>query len=118
MFYQNHITMRKLFYYATFVFSLTLLVSSCNKEDGDGVGPCSVAWATDLQPEWTAVYDAAVAYAQDGSEANCNAYKSAYQDYINALKPYGNCTNLTGQAHANWKQAVEDAEAEVANLCN
>ena len=92
------------------------MVSSCNKND-DGVVPCSTAWATDLQAEWEAVINAGIAYAQDDSEANCNAYKSAYQSWINAMKPYGDCATLTGQDRVAWQQAVSDAEAEIATLC-
>ena len=118
MFNQNHITMRNLTYPFTIIFCLTLMFSSCSK-DGDGdIVPCSTAWATDLQPEFTAVMNAASAYAQDDSQANCNAYKSAYQAWINALKPYGNCATLTGQDRIEWQAAVNEAEAEVADLCN
>ena len=80
--------------------------------------PCSAAWATEVESEYTAVVNAAVAYATDESEANCNALKSAYQDYIDAMKPFGDCATLTGQDRAEWKKAVEDAEAEAATLCN
>ncbi len=61
---------------------------------------CTNAWATDLEGELTAVIGAATAFSTDASDANCNAYKSAYQDYINALKPYGNCATLVCPAWA------------------
>ena len=99
-----------------FIFCFTLLVTSCSK-DGDGIAPCSTAWATDLQSELTAFVTAAGAYSSDPSDANCNAYKNAYQDYIDALKPYGNCATLTGQSRTDWQEAVADAEADVATLC-
>lgn len=109
--------MRKiLFNHLIFIFCLTLLVTSCSK-DGDGGVPCSAAWGTDLQNELSAVVTAGTAFALDNSEANCNAYKSAYQAYINALKPYGNCATLTGQSRTDWQKAVSEAEAEVATLC-
>ena len=98
------------------VFCFTLLVTSCSK-DGDGVVPCSTAWATDLQAEFIAITNAATAYGTDQSDANCNALKSAYQNYINVLKPYGNCATLTGQSRADWQEAINDAEADVATLC-
>jgi hypothetical protein len=98
------------------IFCFTLLAAACSK-DGDGLAPCSAAWATEVNAEWTAVISAATIYAQDETDANYNALKSAYQDYINAMKPFGNCATLTGQDRADWKQAVEEAEAEVATLC-
>jgi hypothetical protein len=99
-----------------FIFCFTLLVTSCSK-DGDGITPCSTAWATDLQSELTAFATAAAAFSADQSDANCNAYKSAYQDYINALKPYGNCATLTGQNRTDWQNSLSEAEADVATLC-
>ncbi len=99
-----------------FIFCFMLLVTSCSK-DGDGVLPCSTAWAADLQNEFTAITNAATAYATDQSDANCNALKNAYQNYINALKPYGNCATLTGQSRTDWQKAVNDAEADVATIC-
>jgi hypothetical protein len=110
--------MRKLSFHFTIFFCLTLIFSSCSKDGDSDVVPCSAAWATDLQPEFTAVMNAASAYAQNESDANCNAFKSAYQDYINALKPYGDCATLSGQNRAEWQAAVAEAEAEVAGLCN
>ena len=109
--------MKKVFsHHLFYIFCFTLLVTSCSK-DGDGIAPCTTAWATDLQGELTAVINAGQAYGLDQSDANCNAYKSAYQDYINALKPYGNCATLTGQNRTDWQEAVAEAEADVATLC-
>ena len=98
------------------IFCFTVLVTGCSK-DGDGVLPCTTAWATDLQNEFTAITDAAANYAMDQSAANCSTLKAAYQKYIDALKPYGNCATLTGQSRTDWKKAVEDAEAEIASIC-
>lgn len=100
-----------------FIFCFALFVTSCSKDGDVGLAPCSGAWATDLQGELTALFNTGAAFGTDPSDANCNAYKSAYQDYINALKPYGNCATLTGQNHTDWKEAVAEAEAEVATLC-
>jgi len=99
------------------LFCLTLFITGCSKDGDGGLAPCSTAWATDLQGELTAVINAGAAFGADPSDANCNAYKAAYQDYINALKPYGNCATLTGQNRTDWQQAVAEAEADVATLC-
>jgi len=100
-----------------FIFCFTLLVTSCSKDGDGGLAPCSAAWATDLQSEVTAFVTAQAAFGADPSDANCNAYKSALQNYINALKPYGNCATLTGQTRTDWQEAVAEAEADVATLC-
>ncbi len=98
------------------IFCISVLATACSKDD-DGVAPCSAAWATEVQSEYQAIISAATIYAQDETAANCNALKTAYQDYINAMKPFGNCATLTGQDRTDWQKAIEDAEAEVATLC-
>lgn len=100
-----------------FIFCFTVLFSSCSKDNDAGVLNCSTAWAADLNNEFTAISNAAANYAMDQSAANCTTLKAAYQKYIDALKPYGNCATLTGQNRADWKKAVEDAEADIASIC-
>jgi len=79
---------------------------------------CSTAWATDLQDELTAVSNAGVAYATDPSTSNCNAYKAAYEAYINALEPYGECAELSGQSRTDWQEALQDARDSLTGLCD
>ena len=98
-----------------FVCIICLLVLfSCKKDDPVA---CSVAWATDLQAELSAVSLATSAYYTEQTEANCNALKAAYQDYIDALKPYGNCATLTGQDRTDWQNTLNEAEADIASMC-
>ena len=101
------------FRYLTLILSLVILFS-CKKDDPVA---CSSAWATDLQNEITAIGTAASIYFEDQSEANCNALKDAYQDYIDALRPYGNCATLTGQDRAAWQQALDEAEENLDTIC-
>ena len=107
-----------------FLFSLVCAVGviGCKDDDDNGSGGptgknCANAWATDLQNELNAISAAVSAYTNDQSTANCNALKAAYLDYVNALKPYGNCATLTGQQRADWEQALQDAEDNVDNIC-
>ena len=101
-----------------FIFCFTLFVTGCKKDNGGGGANCSTLWYADLQPEFDVITSAGTAYSLDPSAENCNALKSAYQDWINALKPYGDCATLTGQDRVEWQKAVDDAEAEVATLCD
>ena len=90
--------------------------SSCGGDD-DGPGGCSVAWATDLQSELTAISNAAAAYSTDQSQANCDALKAAYTTYVNSLRPYGNCAGLTGADRTAWQDAIDDAEDNISTIC-
>lgn len=89
---------------------------SCNDEDDEPA--CSTAWGTELQAELNAVVSASQVYANDPSQANCLTYKAKYEDYIDALRPYGNCSALTGQSRADFNAALEAAEDDVATLCD
>lgn len=97
-----------------FILFGLMVLFSCSKEDPVD---CSNSWATDLQNELTALSTAISVYSMDQSDANCNDLKQAYQDYINALKPYGNCATLTGVNRTEWQNAVNEAEAEIETIC-
>lgn len=102
-------------YHTVFVFIAFLVLSSCSKDDDAG---CSGAWGTELQNEITALSTAIGIYYEDETEANCDDLKDAYQDYINALKPYGNCATLTGANRAAWQDAINEAEADLDTICD
>ena len=89
---------------------------SCKDEEDET--PCSTAWSTELQAEMNAMVNAGNVWANDPSEANCISYKNSYQAYIKALRPYGNCSALTGQARADFEAALDDAEEDIATLCD
>ena len=91
-------------------------VFSCKDEDEEPT--CSTAWGTELQDELNAVIAAGNTWAANQSEANCVAYKTKYQAYIDALRPYGNCNALTGQARVDFEEALNDAEDSIVNLCD
>ena len=65
-----------------------------------------------------AVINAGQLYANDPSDANCLTYKARYEDYLDALRPYGNCSALTGQSRTDFNAALEAAEDDVATLCD
>ena len=106
----NNISILRLVY----VFC-TLALLSCNKDSE--IAHCSVAWATDLQSEITAISTAVALYSADQSAENCTALKAAYQSYVDALKPFGNCATLTGQDRTDWQTAVNEAEASISTIC-
>lgn len=103
---------------AYLLFFLAFIIaglSSC-KNNAESDAPCSVAWTTELSVEINAMSAAAQAYAADQSVANCNAYKQAAQAYLNALRPYGDCTMLAGQQRIAWENSINDAQENVNNM--
>lgn len=108
---------RKIFF---FLFLTVAVLGSwtCNKDndDNNNPDPCTGAWASDLADEANAMISAAQVYASTPTPANCNAYKDAAQDYLDALEPYGNCTTLTGQDRVDWQNAVDNAQQSIDNM--
>lgn len=106
--------MKKLSIHLLVVFFSCVALFSCKKNDPV---VCSTAWAADLQNEITAISTAITVYSMDQSQANCDALKQAYQDYIDALKPYGKCATLTGADRDAWQQSLDEAEANLDTFC-
>ena len=99
-----------------FVILALLVLFSCSKDD-DGITPCSANWAIELSSELTAIGTAFSNYSMDQSEANCNALKNAYQQYIDALRPFGKCSTLSGADRAEWQKAIDEAEEDLDSIC-
>jgi hypothetical protein len=94
---------------------LFLNVGCSSGEDGD-VAACSVQWSIELQDELNALSQAATAQAQNPGPTTCENFRSAAEDYLEALRPYGNCSALTGQNRLEWQNAVEDAEIQIQEI--
>lgn len=108
----------KIFWYFILFLPICFIgFSSCGGDDAPPQTACSTAWGTDLINEFTAISNAADAYSNDLSAANCDALKAAYQAYINALRPYGDCAALTGQDRTDFNTALNQSEASLATIC-
>lgn len=109
--------MRKTITFLTLMFLGFAAFVSCSDDDEvNEPGICGTAWAVAIEDEANDLSLAAQAYATDQSAENCAAYKVALQAYIDAIKPYGDCTTLTGQQRADWEAAVAEAEAGIDDI--
>lgn len=91
---------------------LLLSIGSCRKS---GLRCGSLGFAFALQDEAQNLSNASSAYSQNPTPANCEAYKHAYLDYIDAIRGYEKC--LTTQAErASWQQSLEDSEQNAMNI--
>jgi len=91
----------------------TLGLVSCSD---DGVD-CddSFNFYTELEAEADALTDAAFAYANDPSTSNCEAFREAYQDYLDTAADLEDCADEVGQG-AEFQQALEEAQDALDNL--
>jgi len=82
-------------------------LGSCGKDD-----PEDCSYVTETQDEYDALIAATNAYSADPTNtAKCNAYKNAFQDYLDELQEHDNCV-LAGQ-EAAYQQALNDAQASI-----
>jgi hypothetical protein len=91
-------------------------MGSCKKKSTDP-DRCGTAWSTQLSTQINAVTAAAQAYGTDPSAANCNALKTAYQNYLNALEPFTDCAAWTAQQKDDLQTAIDEAQQQVNTLC-
>lgn len=108
--------MMRTFLFFAVITALTL--SSCKKDKDADPSYCAGAWASEVSTEWSEVIAAATAYGTNPTHETCVAYKEAYQDYIDALKPYLQCTAWTPDQMAQLQDAIDEAEEDIETLCD
>lgn len=93
-----------------FLITLSLLYTGCSKDDDGGspAGCTGAAFNQRFADEINAISTASMAYSQNPSTANCEAFKAAYLDYIDELERYENCAIQFNQG-TEWQQALDDA---------
>ena len=90
---------------------------SCNKEkDSDDPAFCSFDWTVEVGDEYDALITAWNAYSGDMSVENCNAYKEAYLDYIDALEPFLECATWTEAERQDVQDVIDESEAAMNAL--
>lgn len=97
----------------TFLF-LTL---SCSKNDDGPLGlggGCGYVWSVRIADEVLALTSAATAYSQDSTQANCEAYKKAYQDYLDEAEDIKPC--VPADEKDDFQRNIDDARKELDDL--
>ncbi|MEO0734456.1 MAG: hypothetical protein AAFZ52_16585 [Bacteroidota bacterium] len=98
------------------LLACALFTTGCGgDDDGPGGLLCtSEAYANDIQDEAAAFSNAAIAYGQDQSTANCNAYKDAANAYLDAIKRYETCAEIRDRQ--DYRDGIRDAEDAIAAI--
>jgi hypothetical protein len=107
--------MKAKLFFVLLVAALVVYVS-CKKDKDNDPDICATNWGVATQKESTAVANAAMAYITNQSVANCNAYKTALQAHVNALKKFENCASLTGLSKAELKADIDEYQETVNDL--
>lgn len=115
--------MKKLSFLVLLFGLISFSLVSCGDDDDGGGGSIYSgpnyfnAWGDAYFQALMEINNAAQAYAMEPTEENCNAFKAAYQSFINNVKPFQNCTAITGQDRQEFLQQIEEAEEEIDDLC-
>jgi len=93
-----------------------VFLAQCKKDDNK-VDKCTgFNFSAQIEAELNAFSTAATAYGQDPTPANCNAYKAAGLDYVNALEDLKDCAILSGQNEQQYQQSIDDAKASFQSI--
>jgi len=99
------------------IFSLLILSTSCGDDSDTNEAPenCTTAFTQSFEDELLAVTEASQNFSTDPSTTNCEAFKDAYNDYIDALDDWEDCANFYEQV-AQWEQSLEAARDAVNSI--
>ena len=90
-----------------------LSIAACKKKDPlVNNNNCATNYTLVFENELNAVNNAASVYAMDPTVQNCEAYKVAAQEYVDALESWDNCAGITGQ-RVQWQASVDAARVSV-----
>lgn len=106
--------LKTLFYFMAFI-SVGLI--ACGDDDDDGNVDCNSSFSiqAELQDEIDAFTDAAFAYGNNPTPENCEAYKDAAADYLEAAEALQDCANQVGQGQ-EYQQALQAAQDSVDSI--
>ena len=101
---------------ALLFLSATISLVACNKDD-DNADPCGVNWNinNEIADELELVIATSQEYSQNPTTVNCESYKAAYLDYLDALRALENCARLSGQLQS-FSDAIDEAESALDNI--
>ena len=85
----------------------------CNDDDDNDPQPCN--YATELAEELDAVTAAAQAFGANPTTENCEAFRQAYQNYLDEAEQYAECAALAGD-QAEYQQAIDQAQQALDGL--
>lgn len=100
----------------TICFTIFLGLGSCSKNSPLSPNCLSGSWIKNLEKELSAWSAASQLYGDDPTKANCENYKKAGVDYINALSKIKNC--VPGGSKSDFDEEQAEAKKELnAIIC-
>lgn len=119
---KNQFEWMKKFPVLIFAFFVIMGLTTCENDEPEPDDIldeyCSTPLEVLLKEESNNVANALTAYLNDFTVTNCNAYKAAYNEYLDSLYFYQErCAFvITDLARARMEDAIQDAESEINGL--
>ncbi len=98
-----------------FFFSISILSFTSCGDDKDDIEDCNINFSIAFEDELDAINIASIAFANDPTPENCNAYKTAFLDYITALEGLEACYRENGYGD-EFEMSVEEAKDSIDTL--
>lgn len=112
-------TIKTKFYLIGSLVMVFAFSTACSKDNPlNPIGNCgSGSWSQQVQSELTSLSDAATLYTNDPTVANCENYKNAVGDYLDALEGIRTC--VLGASKKAFDQAIDEAKEDLDETdCN
>jgi hypothetical protein len=104
--------------FSTLLFFIGVLFFSCAGKSAIEEKCENWSASEEFQDELNAITTAATNYGQNPTKENCEAYKEAYLDYIDALRDFEDCYTFY-DLDEEFSQLLDESEASVNNIdCN
>jgi len=94
----------------TGILTIASMAFSCDTEEAVAIG-CDVVWTNEVASELSILNEAAVALQNEPSFANCESFRVASIDYVEAMEAVRNC--VLGAQREAFDQALDQAKADL-----
>lgn len=102
------------FLFFSILFISLIGFSSCG-DDKDDIGNCNTNFSIVLEAELDAITATGTAFGNDPTTENCNAYKTAFNNYLTALESLEGCYRENGLGD-EFELSIEEARADINDL--
>ncbi len=91
-------------------------LNSCGKDKDNSSLNCVTRWNSVLEDEYAALLTAANTYSTSQTVENCNKYKQAGQDYIDAMEDLEGCASMIPGQTKSFDEMIAEARADIDDL--
>jgi hypothetical protein len=94
--------------------AITLSFAACGSDDDGNIGPAfcnDQAFGEAVANATSSLSDAATLFANDPTTANCEAYRTAAQNYLDEIRRFEGCSIIS--ARDDFRESLREAQASV-----